>query len=269
MEDYMIKNKLDLKGISETLVVPVYARALESQRVHPKFVDYTAVNIVKSLDYDFAKHGKSKMNMWGCASRTYILDREVKKYIKEHPKALVINLACGLDDRFSRVDNGFINWYNIDFKQVIDIRNNLIPRNDRVIDIAGSITDYLWMENIDFPEDTLIIAEGILMYLEEKEVEDLFNRIAEVTKKCTLLLELMSNWMVDHQKIHDTTKKTGVKFIWGVNESEDFTDICPSYKITGDFNLTDIMKTYAPIRIAIMGKMIRKGNNRIGRFVKK
>ncbi len=265
----MADGKLNLQGVSETLVVPVYARALESQRNHPKFVDYTAVNIVKNLDYDFAQHGKSKMNMWGCASRTFILDREVKAYIKEHPKCTVINMACGLDDRFSRVDNGFIKWYNIDFQQVIDLRDKLIPENERVTDIARSITDFSWMSDVEFSEDMLIVAEGILMYLEEKDVKELFDKIAEKTVRCTLLLELMSNCMVERQKMHDTVKRTGVKFIWGINESEDFTELCPDYKITGDFNLTDIMKTYAPIRIALLGNMLRKGNNRIGRFVKK
>ena len=119
----------------------------------------------------------------------------------------------------------FIKWYNIDFQQVIDLRDKLIPENERVTDIARSITDFSWMSDVKFSEDMLIVAEGILMYLEEKDVKELFDKIAEKTVKCTLLLELMSNWMVKRQKMHDTVKRTGVKFIWGINESEDFTAV--------------------------------------------
>lgn len=265
----MQKETIDLSGVNETMLVPLYARALESRKKKPAFFDETAVRTVESLDYDFKKHGKSKMNMWGCAARTIIFDREASEYIKAHPTCSVINMACGLDDRFSRVDNGSIDWYNLDFENVMDIREKIIPKQERVHNIRTSVLDFGWMDQIRHQEDVLIIAEGLLMYLEEKEVQALFEKISAAFKSSTLLLELMGIWMVKNQKIHDTIKLTSAVFVWGVEAAEDFTRLCPMYKMTGEFNLTDTMKRFSPVIITLISPMLRNKNNRIGRFEKR
>lgn len=264
----MSKERVNLSGVNETMLVPLYARALESQKKYPAFYDETAVRTVEALDYDFTKHGKSKMNMWGCAARTIIFDREASLYIKEHPKCSVINLACGLDDRFQRVNNGTLLWYNLDLDNVIKIRDKIVPKRDGVRNIAISALDFSWMEQIENKEEVLVIAEGFLMYLKEKEVQALFEKISAVFKNCTLLLELMSTWMIKNQKMHDTIKLTTASFTWGVEASEDFARLCPMYKMTGDFNLTDTMKRFSPVFITLISPMLRSGNNRIGRFEK-
>lgn len=264
----MTKEKINLSGVNETMLVPLYARALESRKKKPAFYDETAVRTVEALDYDFTKHGKSKMNMWGCAARTIIFDREVSSYIKDHPNCSVINLACGLDDRFNRVDNGTILWYNLDFENVIMIREKIVPARERVQNISTSVLDFAWIDQITNKEEVLIIAEGLLMYLQEKEVQTLFEKISSAFKSCTLLLELMSTWMVKNQKIHDTVKLTTAVFTWGVEASEDFTRLCPMYKMTGEFNLTDTMKRFSPIFISLISPMLRSCNNRIGCFEK-
>lgn len=265
----MPKERIDLSGVNETMLVPLYARALESQKKNPAFYDATAVRTVESLDYDFKKHGKSKMNMWGCAARTIVFDREASEYIRAHPRCSVINMACGLDDRFSRVDNGSLVWYNLDFDNVMDIREKIIPKQERVRNIRSSVLDLGWVNQIENKEEVLVIAEGLLMYLQEKEVQTLFEGISGAFKSCTLLLELMSVWMVKNQKIHDTIKLTTAVFVWGVEMAEDFTKLCPMYKMTGEFNLTDIMKRFSPVFITLISPMLRSGNNRVGRFEKK
>lgn len=264
----IMKQKINLSGVNESMLVPVYARALESRKKNHAFYDKTAIAVIDSLDYDFKKHGKSKMNMWGCAARTIIFDREVSEYIQKHPNCSIVNMACGLDDRFSRVDNGTIEWYNIDFQNVMKIREKIIPLNDRVINISSSVLDFTWIEKIKNKENVLVIAEGLLMYLKENEVQNLFKKVSTSFKNCTLLCELMSTWMVNNQQIHDTIKKTTAVFQWGIGSTEDFTKLCPMYKMTGDFNLTDTMKRFSPIFISLISPKLRPKNNRIGRFEK-
>lgn len=264
----MEKRNINLSGVNETMLIPVYARALESKKKNPGFYDKTALRVIDSLDYDFSKHGKSKMNMWGCAARTIVLDHEVSEYIKKNPDCTVINMACGLDDRFSRVDNGAILWYNIDFENVMEIRREIIPDNDRVFNISSSVLDFAWMEAVKNREKVLVIAEGLLMYLNEGDVQALFNEIAASFGQSTLLLDIMSKWMVKKQKMHDAIKKTTAVFVWGVEETNDFTLMCPSYKMTGEFNLTDTMKQFSPIFITLISSKLRPANNRIGRFEK-
>ncbi len=86
----MKKEKIDIVGISETMLIPLYARALEAWRKDPDFVDKTAIKIVESIDYDFSKfnESKSRMSMWGCAVRTKIFDKMTKEYILKNQTAL-------------------------------------------------------------------------------------------------------------------------------------------------------------------------------------
>ena len=37
-----------------------------------------------------------------------MFDRALKSYLQQYPDAVCVNLGCGLDSRFSRVDNGSI-----------------------------------------------------------------------------------------------------------------------------------------------------------------
>lgn len=263
--------KINLTGVNETMLVPLYARAIESQKDKPEFIDKTAIKVMDNIDYNFKKRFKTstnKMNFWGCSARTVILDQETKKYITQNPHATIINLACGLDDRFTRVDNGQIKWYNIDFENIINLREKLIDQHERVTNIASSALDYQWINQIENKENILIIAEGFLMYLNENEVKDLFSEISKNFENVELLIELMSKWMVKNQKVHDTVRTTGATFKWGINESKDFEKICPQYKILTDYNLTDKMKKYSPIFIRIISPFLRKRNNRIAKFKK-
>ena len=50
----------------------------------------------------------------GVIARTLVFDELVKEFIGRNPTATIVNIACGLDTRFYRVDNGTITWYNLD-----------------------------------------------------------------------------------------------------------------------------------------------------------
>ena len=266
-----MKEKIDLTAVSETMLVPLYARAIESKKENPEFIDNTAVIIMDSLDYDFKKRFKTstnKMNFWGCSARTVILDKKTAEYIRSNPDSTIINLACGLDDRFSRVDNGQITWYNIDFEDIINLRKKLIPKNERVVNIASSALDFEWIDKIYRTDNVLVIAEGFLMYLDEKEVEELFNRISQDFNNVVLLIELMSRWMVKNQKVHDTVRTTGAVFKWGVDDGKDFEKLCPAYKLIREYNLTDEMKKYSPIFIRLISQFLKGKNNRIAVYEK-
>ena len=110
-----MKEKVDLTGVSKTLLIPLLSRAIESKKENPDFIDQTAVDIIDSLDYDFKKRfkeSKNKLNFWGCAARTVILDEHTNEFIKNNPKCTIINLACGLDNRFTRVDK-FLSYISL------------------------------------------------------------------------------------------------------------------------------------------------------------
>ena len=44
-----------------------------------------------------------------------------------NPQAAVVHLGCGLDTRFERVDNGQVEWFDLDIPDVMALRESLIP----------------------------------------------------------------------------------------------------------------------------------------------
>ena len=48
------KISIDLGNVQKTLFLPLWGRAVESQKEHPELVDQTAVEIMKKVDYDFS-----------------------------------------------------------------------------------------------------------------------------------------------------------------------------------------------------------------------
>ena len=150
-----MKYHIEKNTVQETLVIPLFGRLVCSERFPELFSDPEAERICNSLDYDFAEKRKkmeSAAGLFGAlevAQRQYDLRCEVERYLKKHPKAAVVNLGCGLDDTFSKVDNGACRGYNIDFPDVIRVRSDLLPAGDRETNLACDLNDPSWMNEID------------------------------------------------------------------------------------------------------------------------
>lgn len=262
----MVKKELNLDGVKETMLIPLYARAWASKLPNPDFEDEVALSVIDNLDYDFSQWKGSKFNTWGCAARTVVLDKLTQEYISKHPSASIVNLACGLDDRFSRVDNGRIEWYNIDFEEVIALRKNIIEDHPRVHNLAYNMFDEKWFDEIKDKENVLVIIEGVLMYVDKKDFKELLDKLSANFEHVTVLAELMKQWMVDHQQVHDVAKKTNSVFKFGVKEGRDLIKMCPQYKYIDEYNFTDYMRRYNPLMMFFVAPILKNKNNFVSRI---
>lgn len=181
----MQKYHIEPNTVQETLVIPLYGRKICSEHFPELFEDEEAERICGSLDYDFAEKGKkmeSTAGLFGAlevAQRQYDIACEVKDYLKEHPDAAVVNLGCGLDDTFCKCDNGTCRGYNIDFPDVIEIRNEILPAAEREINLAFDLNDEAWMEQIDAEGGAVFYATGVFYYFKTEDVRSLFTKMAK------------------------------------------------------------------------------------------
>ena len=181
----MKKYHIEANTVQETLVIPLYGRKICSERFPSLFKDPEAERICSMLDYDFATKGKkmeSTAGLFGAlevAQRQYDIGCEVKDYLKEHPKAAVANLGCGLDDTFKKCDNGVCVGFNIDMPDVIAIRNELLPTDTRETNIDCDLNDFRWMERIDASDGAIFYATGVFYYFKTEDVKKLFCEIAK------------------------------------------------------------------------------------------
>ena len=188
------KVKVQLSGISQTMLGCLWGRAELSKRYSSLFYDEKAIELVEKIDYDFSTsddvpfHGiwfniSHKLNLpeFGLFTlRARQFDEKLKTYITEHPRASIVNIGAGLDTTFYRVDNGLIHWYDLDLPAVIDVRRRLLPEPDRVTYISKSFLDPTWYKDIKHTEDgVFIIAGGLLHFFEESQVQQFFSALAD------------------------------------------------------------------------------------------
>ena len=128
-----MKYHIEKNTVQETLVILVYGRKMCSELFPNIFRDETAIRLMDAIDYDFSelfKKSDSTMQRFGfleVAMRQSDLAFEVRDYLKSHPTAAVVNLGCGLDATGRSCDNGSCKIYNLDFADVIAVRNALLP----------------------------------------------------------------------------------------------------------------------------------------------
>lgn len=150
-----------LNGAAETMLQSFYARAMYSKNPKHKFKDEKAEEIVEKLDYDFSKASKDAAMSGGVVARTVVLDELVSDFIRKNPDCTVVNIACGLDTRFYRMDNGKITWYNLDLPETIVVRDSVYGETGRVSTIGCSCFDPAWPSQVTKRGKMLFIIEGL------------------------------------------------------------------------------------------------------------
>ena len=150
-----MKYKIEKNTVQETLIIPLYSRKMCSELYPNLYRDETAVRLLDQIDYDFSeaeKNSRSLMQRFGSlevAMRQNDLAFEVRDYLKAHPNAAVVNLGCGLDSTGRACDNGSCKIYNLDFPNVITVRNELLPAGEREENIPCDLNDTAWFSQID------------------------------------------------------------------------------------------------------------------------
>ena len=180
-----MKYKIEKNTVQETLIIPLYSRKLCS-RLYPNiYQDETAVQLINEIDYDFSeaeKNSRSLMQRFGAlevAMRQNDLALEVRDYLKTHPKAAVVNLGCGLDNTGRSCDNGSCKIYNLDFPDVIAVRNELLPADEREENIPCDLNNTKWFEKIDASGGAIFFASGVFYYFLTKQVKALVQAMAD------------------------------------------------------------------------------------------
>jgi O-methyltransferase involved in polyketide biosynthesis len=164
----------NLSGVPETLLIPLYIRAKESQRPDAMLKDNIAVALVNQLDYDFIRIKLQGHDELAIILRLREFDRFTRDFLANHPDGVVIHIGCGLDTRFERVDNGCVEWYDLDLPDVIELRRNLISEQGKRYHMLNfSVFDPAWIEKVDVnrPRPFLFIAEGVFPYFKEAQIQ--------------------------------------------------------------------------------------------------
>lgn len=194
-----MKYKTEKNTVQETLIIPLYAKKMCSKLYPNLYKDETAINVINSIDYDFSileKKSESMMQRFGfleVAARQNDMAFEIREYLKEYPNATVVNLGCGLDDTGGKCDNGKCKIYNLDYPDVIQIRNELLPAKDREKNISCDLNDISWFKEIDSANGVIFFASGVFYYFLKEEVKKLICAMNDVFSNGVLVFDAANN----------------------------------------------------------------------------
>lgn len=255
---------LKLGDVQETALIPLAIRAAETQKKSARITDEKAVEIIKTLNIDTKPYDKF-FSHEGVVARTILIDTAVKKLISQYPDAICINMGCGLDNRFSRVDNGQMKWYDIDLPDSIMVRQKVYEPTDRVTMIAGNVLETDWTNQIPKDRTVIVIAEGLFMYFSKEQVADVLKVLRNAFPNGFLVVELMHPMMTGNGKHHDTVKNTNASFGWGTKSGHELEELSKGLKLIQEDSLNTLMKKYT-FRGKLFNLVAKNLNNRIALF---
>lgn len=242
--------KIDIRGVPETMLQTLYARAKASQTEPHYIYDKKAIEIAAQLDYDFSAADKDYAMSSGVLARTIVLDRMVSEYLAANQGAVVVNIACGLDTRCYRME-GYSRWYNLDLPETMAVRERFLCENGPICQISASAMDASWASVVkQTDEPVLIIIEGLTMYLSEADVKQIFAIIENRFSQAVVFVETMSPFVVRHIK-EKSIEGSQAKFKWGVRNGKELEQLLPGFHSIRDVSLVEGMKVFAPIYRAL------------------
>ena len=215
---------IQLEGVSETTLWTLHHRASEAARPDRVLHDPMAVELVETIDFPFeARFGTSSTWSQWQALRARTFDREVRRFLHDHPDGTVIALGEGLETQLWRVNNNHVRWVSVDRPPVIQLRQQLLPASPRLELVASSVVDGAWLDEIDRTRGTLVTAQGLLMYLEPEQVHELIAACAARIPAGGLLFDAVPRWLSERTQREPLGKPDGYRpppWTWGIDAAE-------------------------------------------------
>ena len=269
---------LSLSDVSATMLLTLYARALETLSPDPILVDEKAVALRERLNplLDPAADELSRKLAQGdlppallqtMSLRARHFDRQAEAFLGRRPDGAIVNLGCGLDTRFDRIDDGRLQFYDLDLPDVIALKRQLVAETDRYQFIASSVLDFAWMDRLAGQRPYLFLAEGLFMYLPLADVRALVLALQARFPGSELLCEVFNaNWLqgwrqrvVQNKLQNSMAMGAGAMFQSGLRDSDEMEQWGEGLQFLDDWTYFDENEPkLGPIRLLRHWEALRK-----------
>ena len=179
-------------------------------------------------------------------ARSKRFDIIINNFLKDNPYGTIINIGCGLDTTYERINNQSVIWYDLDLPDVIELRRKLLMESDKRKFIASSFLDTDWLNKIQRDNEIMFISTGVFVYFEESAIKDFLIRIADRFPEAELFFDVTSpkGMQIANQVIKESGLDSSSYFKWGL--------IDKSIIKTWD-NRIKILNTYYTFKIGGLG----------------
>lgn len=209
----MTTEKVDLRGAAATLLMTLSMRAHDARSRRPVLGDRYAQEVLDRVEYDFAALHRFTGDTSAVVSRARRLDEWTAEFLVAEPHGQVLHLGCGLDSRPLRVRPApTYRWIDVDQPEVIDLRRRLYDMPEHVESVPASVTDDAWWDGVCTDRPTLVVAEGLFMYLPDEGVHALVDRALDTLARGRLAFDAVAPWTVTVSRWSPELRAVGARF---------------------------------------------------------
>lgn len=247
------KLRVDLRGAPQTMLATLYAKALDADSPGSVLNDTWAADIVGQIDYDWKTTTITTRNAPSVTLRSAHFDCWARQFLSERPDAVVLHLGCGLDSRYFRIAPGDgVDWYDIDYPQVAALRKRFV--------VAASVTDPAWLAGIADDRPTLVLGEGLTMYLRGTDGIALLRRVVDRFPSGELQFDAF-NWLgIKLQWSNAVVRRSGSTLYWAINGPADILESVPGTRL---LQWVPVFESDAFARVPAFYRVLGAAMNRI------
>jgi O-methyltransferase involved in polyketide biosynthesis len=253
------KIKVVLGDIQKTLFMPVWANAIETQKEKAVLTDQKAVDIIDSVDYDFNQITKnvSDLSQIAWVARCKRFDSVIHNFIETHPQTIIVNIGCGLDTMYERINNQSVLWYDLDLPDVIDLRKKFFSESENRKFITASLLDTSWFKQIVEKTNVMFVLKGVLVYFKKEQVKKFLSDIANFFPGAELFFDVTSPKGVE--VANSVIKKSGLDsksfFQWGIKNRNEFVSWDKRLKLISTYYTYKIQGLHLSLKNRITGSI--------------
>lgn len=221
------KIKIELGDIQKTLFMPVWARAVESKKKERLLSDSTALGIIDSIDFDFTQMSQNvpEISQIAWIARCKRFDMIVREFLSLHPGGTVVNIGCGLDTSYERINDSNVQWYDLDLPDVIELKRKFQSETGKRKFISRSFLDIGWFDDIEINDRLLLISTGVFVYFEEEDIKNFMLRFVEKFENSDLFFDVTSpkGMEIANMVIQKSGLDSRSFFKWGLSDKSIIT----------------------------------------------
>lgn len=190
----MSNKEVDLNHVPETMLWTLHNRAVEAKRKDTVLHDPKCIEIFESIDYDYERSFDKPEPSH--AVRSLVFDNALRRFVRDNPQGIIINLGEGLETQRYRVQtDASIRWYSVDLPESIQTRERFIAPDAHHLHIAKSALDRSWFDEIPGDQPVFVTAQGLFMYFCEQEVGELIKDMAKRWPGMWLMFDHIPGWL--------------------------------------------------------------------------